>query len=77
METKVFLIFCNVQVLITQDGTPDHHGIFSLFSLDPIVLKIQELRQVFAILLEILFDVSWPQQFETLFALGRMWAVEE
>ena len=69
-KTKVSLTFCNVQVLTTSGWNPHHHELSAYF-----LLKKQELRLVFAILLEILFDISWPQQFESLFALGRMWAV--
>ena len=33
-------------------------------------MKIHELSLIYSILLELLFGISWPQQYESLFALG-------
>ena len=42
-----------------------------MFSSGPIILKIHELSLIYLILLKLLFGISWPQQYESLFALGQ------
>ena len=44
----------------------------------PIVLKTHGLSLIYSILLNILVGISWPQQYESVFALGltqRLWYI--
>ena len=67
-----FVVFAIFYFLYLLDGTLDCHEIFSIFSSGPIILKIHELSLIYSILLKVLFGISWPQQYESLFALGHM-----
>ena len=67
-----FVVFAIFYFLYLLDGTPDCHEIFSIFSSGPIILKIHELSLIYSIILKVLFGISWPQQYESLFALGHM-----
>ena len=69
-KPRFFCRFCILLLLITSGC----HEIFSIFSSGPIILKIHELSLIYSILLKLLFGISWPLQYESLFALGYMFA---